>query len=75
MVKKYRNLARKKPYQRSPKKTDDDVVFLKQVPLHPRGRLARKTKADVKFVKRYLFVREKDSDKKEKVLPLTITII
>ena len=51
IVKKYRNLAKKKPYQRPPKKTDNDVVILKQVPVHPRGRLARKTKNDVKFVK------------------------
>ena len=51
IVKKYRNLARKKSYQRPSKKTDDDVVILKQVPVHPRERLARKTKNDVKFVK------------------------
>ena len=52
IVKKYRNLARKKPCQRSPKETEDDVVFLKQVPVHPRDRLARKTKDHIKFVKR-----------------------
>ena len=52
IVKKYRKLARKKPYQKISKKTDNDVVFLKQqVPVHPRGRLARKTKGDIKFVK------------------------
>ena len=45
-------MARKKPYQKISKKTDNDVVFLKQqVPVHPRGRLARKTKGDIKFVK------------------------
>ena len=27
IVKKYRNLVRKKPYQRPTKKTEDDVVF------------------------------------------------
>ena len=44
IVKKYRNLARKKPCQIPPKKTDDDAVFLKQVPVYPRDRLARKQK-------------------------------
>ena len=46
IVKKHRNLARKKTYQRPAKKTDngDDVVFLKQEPIHLRDRLARKTK-------------------------------
>ena len=54
IVKKHRNLARKKTYQRPAKKTGngDDVVFLKQEPIHPRDRLARKTKDDVKFVKK-----------------------
>ena len=49
ILKKYRNLARKRPA----KKTDNgnDIVFLKQVPVHPRDRLARKTKDDVKLVK------------------------
>ena len=52
IVKKYGNLARKKPYLILSKKTDDDVFFfLKQVPVHPRDRVARKTKDDVKFVK------------------------
>ena len=32
-------------------KNDDDVVFLKQVPVHSSDRLARKTKYDIKFVK------------------------
>ena len=44
-------MARKKTYWKISKKTDNDVVFLKQVPVHPRDRLARKTKNDVKFVK------------------------
>ena len=44
IVKKYRNLARKKPYQRISKKTDDNIVFLKQVPVHPRDRLAKRNK-------------------------------
>ena len=56
IVKKYRNLARKKPYQKfsSKKKQrdhDDDVVFLKKILVHPRDRLARKTRDEVKFVK------------------------
>ena len=60
LVKKYRNLARKKP--------DDDVVFLKQVPAHPRDRLARKTKDDVKFVKQMPLHPCETLKKKEKVL-------
>ena len=44
-------MARKKPYQRPSKNLDDDVVFLKQVPVHPRDRLARKIKDDVNFLK------------------------
>ena len=36
------------------KKPDEDVVFLKQLPIHIRDRLARKTKDDVKFVKQLL---------------------
>ena len=51
IVKKYRNLRRKKPYWRISKKTDDDVEFLKQVPVHSRDRLARKIKDKVKFLK------------------------
>ena len=50
-VKKYKNLARKKSYQRISRKTDNDVEFLKQIPVHPRDRLARKTKDEVKFLK------------------------
>ena len=37
------------------KKNDDDVVFVKQVPIHPRDRLARATRKknddDIAFVK------------------------
>ena len=42
----------KNPIQDLPK-TEDNVVFLKQVPVHRRDRLARKTKY-VKFVKQVL---------------------
>ena len=35
IVKKYRNLARKKTIPKPSKKPDDDLVFLKQVPVHP----------------------------------------
>ena len=48
---KNRNLSRKKPYSRSNKETLEDVLFLKQVPVHPKDRLAKKTKDEVKFVK------------------------
>ena len=41
MLKKYRNLARKKLYQRTDKKVDENVVFLKQVSVNPWDRLAR----------------------------------
>ena len=56
IVKKYRNLSRTKPYQKfsSKKKQrddNDDVAFLKKIPVHPRDRLARKTRDEVKFVK------------------------
>ena len=51
IFKKYRNLARKKPYQRPSKKTDNDIVFLQQVPVHPMDRLSKKTKDHIKFVK------------------------
>ena len=30
--------------------SDDDILFLKQVPVHPRDRLERKTKDEVKIV-------------------------
>ena len=41
-------------------RNDDDIVFLKQVPVHPRDRLARKTKDDVKFVKQvFLHLQER----------------
>ena len=32
----------KKPNERRDKKTEEDVIFMKQVPVHPRDRLARK---------------------------------
>ena len=51
IVKKYKKIVRKKPYQKISKKTDNDVVCLEQVHVHLRDRLARKTKDDVKFVK------------------------
>ena len=41
MLKKYINLARKKPYQRTDKKVEENVVFLKQVSVNPWDRLAR----------------------------------
>ena len=31
--------------------SDDDILFLKQVPVHPRDRLGRKTKGEVEIVK------------------------
>ena len=34
-------MARKKPYQRTDKKVEEGVVFLKQVSVNPRDRLAR----------------------------------
>ena len=41
-------------------RNDDDIVFLKQVPVHPRDRLARKTKDNVKFVKQvFLHLQER----------------
>ena len=68
IVKRYRNLARKKPYQRPYRKPDNDVVFLKQVPVHPRDRFARKTKDDVKFVKQVPLHPCERLKEKEKVL-------
>ena len=59
IVKKHRNLARKKP---------GDVVFLKQVPVHPRDRLARKTKDEVKFLKQVSLHPRERLKEKEKVL-------
>ena len=41
MLKKYINLARKKLYQRTDKKVEENVVFLKQVSVNPWDRLAR----------------------------------
>ena len=59
----------KKPYQRRSKKPDDDVVFYKQVPVHPRDRLARKIKDDVKFLKQVaLHPRERLKRKRKSAL-------
>ena len=59
MIRKYRNLKERALSNKitpppPPKKNtnhDDDVAFVKQVPAHPRDRLARVTKDDVVFVK------------------------
>ena len=51
---------------------DDDILFLKQVPVHPRDRLERKTKDEVRIVNRYLFILVKDL--KENV-PLITAVI
>ena len=51
IIKKYRNSSRKRPYTRSNKEMQEEVVSLKQVPAHPKDWLARKTKDEVKFVK------------------------
>ena len=45
------NFSKERTLPKNPQKTDDDVVFFKQVPVYPRDRLARKTKDDFKFVK------------------------
>ena len=54
IITKYKKLKRKKKstgYKNAKKKSKDvDVVFLKQVPLHPRQRLARMDKQDEKDV-------------------------
>ena len=52
--------------------SDDDILFLKQVPVHPRDRLERKTKDEVRIVNRYLFILVKDL--KENV-PLITAVI
>ena len=44
IVKKYRNLARKKPYGWPDKKTEEDVVLVKQTTVHLRDRLVRNVK-------------------------------
>ena len=57
IIKKYKNLKRKKKYagyKNAEKSKDDDAVFLKQVLLQPRQRLARmdkQDKKDVEFIK------------------------
>ena len=68
IVKKDRNFARKKSYKRPFKKPDDDVVFLKQVPVQPMDRSARKTKDDVKFVKQEPLHRERLKRKRKSTL-------
>ena len=49
IVKKCRNLASKKPYQRISKKTDDVFEFLKQVPLIPGIDWLEKQKTRLNF--------------------------
>ena len=44
IVKKYRNLARKKPYQWPHKKVEESLLFVKQLPVHPKDRLAREVR-------------------------------
>ena len=46
IITKCKNLKRKigKVKQKTKKRKDDDVIFVKQVPLHPRERLARETR-------------------------------
>ena len=46
IVRKYINFARRKPYQRPDKKVEEDIVFLKQVPLYPQDRLTRKARLE-----------------------------
>ena len=59
IITKYKKLKRKKKstgYKNAKKSKDDDVVFLKLVPLHTRQRLARKNKQDekdVEFIKHF----------------------
>ena len=59
-------MPEKKTYKRLNKKKDDHIVFLKQIPVHPRDRLARKRKDEVKFVKQVpLYPRERLNGKIE----------
>ena len=58
IIKKYRNSKRKAAIQniipkkiKIPNNNDDDVAFVKQVPVHPRNMLARATKDGVVFLK------------------------
>ena len=46
IVEKYINFARKKPCQKSDKKVEEDIAFLKQVALYPRDRLTRKARVE-----------------------------
>ena len=50
---KIKKFSKEKTLTKTSQKTEDNVVFLKQVPVHGRDRLARKTKY-VKFVKQVL---------------------
>ena len=59
IIKKYKTLARKKRHQ--------DIVLVKQVPVH-----LRKTKDEVKFVKQVLLDPRKDRKKIEKLIFITI---
>ena len=56
IVKKYRNLKRKPQlanYSKLKKSKDDDIVFIRQVPVHPRDRIKKLTtaKEKVEFIK------------------------
>ena len=46
IVEKYINFARKKPCQKSDKKVEEDIAFLKQVALYPRDRLTRNARVE-----------------------------
>ena len=50
MIKKYKNLKRKaeKNNQRTKKRKDENVIFVKKVPLHPRERLVKTAKNNTK---------------------------
>ena len=41
-------MARKKRYWRRDKRVEEDVAFLKQVPVHPKDKLARKVRDQFK---------------------------
>ena len=68
IVKRYRNLKRKIQlvnYSKLKKSKYDDIVFIKQVPVHPRDRLKKLAAAEekVEFVKQVL-VHPRDRLKK-----------
>ena len=48
IIKEYRNVARKKRYWRRDKRVEEDVAFVKQVPVHPKDKLARKVRDQFK---------------------------